>query len=92
MFNIKTSLFSGICEIIKLANPLFFAGPKEGRFFQQKAKITGKETREYLVQFSLTCELIKVIRHFYDIVIENIGVLCGEELGELPYWETINNY
>lgn len=26
------------------------------------------------------------------IVIENIGCVCGEELGELPYWETINNY
>ena len=26
------------------------------------------------------------------IVIENIGCLCGEELEELPYWETINNY
>ena len=24
------------------------------------------------------------------IVIENIGCLCGEELEELPYWETIN--
>ena len=27
-----------------------------------------------------------------ETVIENIGVLCGEELRELPYWETINNY
>ncbi len=27
-----------------------------------------------------------------EIVIENTGVLCGEELRELPYWETINNY
>ena len=27
-----------------------------------------------------------------DTVIENIGILCGEELEELPYWETINNY
>ena len=27
-----------------------------------------------------------------ETVIENIGVLCGEELGELPYWETINHY
>ena len=27
-----------------------------------------------------------------EAVIENIGVLCGEELEELPYWETINNY
>ena len=26
------------------------------------------------------------------IVIENIGCLCGEELEELPYWETVNNY
>jgi len=25
-------------------------------------------------------------------VIRNIGYLCGEELEELPYWETINNY
>ena len=28
----------------------------------------------------------------HDTVIENIGVLCGEELEELPYWETINHY
>lgn len=27
-----------------------------------------------------------------ETVIENIGVLCGEELRELPCWETINNY
>ena len=26
------------------------------------------------------------------IVIENIGCLCGEDLQELPYWETVNNY
>ena len=26
------------------------------------------------------------------IVIENIGILCGEELEEAPYWETVNNY
>ena len=25
-------------------------------------------------------------------VIANIGVLCGEDLQELPYWETINRY
>lgn len=25
-------------------------------------------------------------------VIENIGYLCGQELSELPYWETINHY
>lgn len=28
----------------------------------------------------------------YEKVIRNIGYLCGEELEELPYWETINNY
>ena len=27
-----------------------------------------------------------------DKVIQNIGYLCDEELEELPYWETINNY
>ena len=27
-----------------------------------------------------------------DKVIQNIGYLCNEELEELPYWETINNY
>ena len=27
-----------------------------------------------------------------DTVIQNIGILCGEELRELPYWETINHY
>ena len=27
-----------------------------------------------------------------ETVIENIGILCGEELEELPYWETINDY
>ncbi len=25
-------------------------------------------------------------------MIQNIGYLCGQELTELPYWETINNY
>lgn len=25
-------------------------------------------------------------------MIENIGYLCGQELTELSYWETINNY
>ena len=27
-----------------------------------------------------------------ETVIRNIGYLCGQELEELPYWETINNY
>ncbi len=27
-----------------------------------------------------------------DTAIENLGYLCGEELKEAPYWETINNY
>ena len=27
-----------------------------------------------------------------DTSIENIGILCGEKLEELPYWETINDY
>ena len=27
-----------------------------------------------------------------DKVIQNIGYLCDEELEELPYWKTINNY
>ena len=25
-------------------------------------------------------------------MIENIGYLCRQELSELPYWETINNF
>lgn len=27
-----------------------------------------------------------------ETVIGNIGYLCGQELEELPYWETVNNY
>ena len=27
-----------------------------------------------------------------DTVISNIGYICKEELTELPYWETINEY
>ncbi len=27
-----------------------------------------------------------------ETAIENLGYLCGEELEEAPYWETINNY
>lgn len=27
-----------------------------------------------------------------EIVIKNLGYLCGEDLEEAPYWETINNY
>ena len=27
-----------------------------------------------------------------ETAIKNIGILCGEELSELPYWETINDY
>ena len=27
-----------------------------------------------------------------ETVSSNIGYLCGEELEELPYWETVNNY
>ena len=27
-----------------------------------------------------------------ETAIENIGYLCGQELKELPYWETVNNY
>ena len=28
----------------------------------------------------------------FDVAIENVGALCGQELKELPYWETINQY
>ena len=28
----------------------------------------------------------------FSIAIENVGVLCGQKLEELPYWETINRY
>lgn len=27
-----------------------------------------------------------------ETMIENIGYLSGQELTELPYWETINDY
>ena len=27
-----------------------------------------------------------------EIAVENIGRFCGEDLEELPYWETVNNY
>lgn len=108
-----------------------------------KVKITRKEARKRLDQLHLSCELAKVIRHFFpkllpllkkvedprhksyivygnhillmtrilsaifyissmrktseefnsEIMIENIKILCGEnELEELPYWETINDY
>lgn len=107
-----------------------------------KEKVTRAEAREHLAQFHLSCELIRVIRHFFpgllslleqisdprdqryityqgqvllmtkilssifyissmrktseefnsEAVIDNIGHLSGQELKELPYWETINNY
>ena len=143
-YQIKTSLFSGICEIIKVVTKLFLRKPERREVFpaKTKEKITRKETREHLAQFNLACELVKVIRHFFpdlipllkrvedprhqsyilysnhvllmirilssifyinsmrstsaefnnETVIENIGILCGEELEELPYWETINDY
>ena len=107
-----------------------------------RKRVTRKESREKLEGFRLSCELIRVIRHFFPglwealaevrdprhqsyityssctimmtrilsaifyissmrksseelnlaIAIENIGKLCGQELDELPYWETINHY
>jgi len=110
---------------------------------EKKTKVTRKEARTHLEAFQLSCELAKVIRHFFPQLlsllrqvpdprhqsyviyenyvllmtkilssifyissmrktseefnnsqaIENIGLLCGkEELTELPYWETINDY
>lgn len=143
-YQIKTSLFSRICEIIRVVTKLFLRKPERREVFpaKTKEKITRKETREHLAQFNLACELVKVIRHFFpdlipllkrvedprhqsyilysnhvllmirilssifyinsmrstsaefnnETVIENIGILCGEELEELPYWETINDY
>ena len=139
-----TLFFSGICEIIKIGKKVFLRKPKRREVFpaKTKEKITRKETREHLAQFNLSCELVKVIRHFFpdlisllmrvedprhqsyviysnhvllmtrilssifyinsmrstsaefnnDTSIENIGILCGEKLEELPYWETINDY
>ena len=107
-----------------------------------KKRTTRKESRERLEGFRLSCELIRVIRHFFPglwealrevrdprhqsyitysnctimmtrilsaifyissmrkaseelnstTAIENIGKLCHEEIDELPYWETINDY
>ena len=69
-YQIKTSLFSGICEIIKVVTKLFLRKPERREVFpaKTKEKITRKETREHLAQFNLACELVKVIRHFSQIL------------------------
>lgn len=123
---------------------IFSQAPERKEVFTKKTKekITRAEAREHLAQFHLSCELLKVIRHFFpgllsllkqirdprdqryityqgqvllmtkilssifyissmrktseefnsEAAIENIGHLSGQDLEELPYWETINNY
>ena len=121
---------------------IFAQAPKEEVFHKMKKRVTRKESREQLDGFRMSCELIKVMRHFFPqlweelsrvkdprhasyityssctilmtrilsaifyissmrkaseelntkTAIENIGKLCRQELEELPYWETINNY
>ena len=123
---------------------IFSQVPERKEVFTKKTKekVTRAEAREHLAQFSLSCELFKVIRRFFpnllsllkqvrdprdqryityqgqvllmtrilssifyissmrktseefnsETIIENIGYLCGQELTELPYWETINHY
>lgn len=123
---------------------IFSQAPKRKEVFikKTKEKVTRAEAREHLTRFHLSCELLKVIRHFFPdllpllkqvrdprdqryityqgqvllitrilssifyissmrktseefncvAMIENIGYLGDQELEEVPYWETINNY
>lgn len=128
----------------RITTKLFFRKSRKGEVSikNTKEKVTRAEARGHLAQFHLSCELLKVIRHFFPgllsllkqvrdprdqryityqgqillltrilssifyissmrktseefncgAMIENIGYLGGQELEELPYWETINNY
>ena len=125
-----------------VGDKIFAQAPKEEVLHKMKKRVTRKESREQLEGFRLSCEVIKVMRHFFPqlweelsrvkdprhasyityssctilmtrilsaifyissmrkaseelntkTAIKNIGELCHQELEELPYWETINNY
>lgn len=61
----------GRCEIIELDKNLFFRTTiKERRFYHEaRIKIRRKEAREHLAQFNLVCELTKLIRHFFPVLL-----------------------
>lgn len=55
------------CEIIELVNKLFIRNAKIKEVFikKKKEKITRKERKEHLDQWKLSCELTKIIWHFF---------------------------
>ena len=67
------------------------ADPRHQGYVKYKSNVL-METRLLSAIFYIS-SMRKTSEEFNSpIVIENIGCLCGEELEELPYWETINHY
>ena len=88
------------CELLKVINR-FFPGllsllkqirdPRDQRYITYQCQVL-LMTRILSAIFYIS-SMRKTSEEFNsETMIENIGYLCGQELTELPYWETINNY
>lgn len=88
------------CELLKVVNR-FFPGllsllkqirdPRDQRYITYQCQVL-LMTRILSTIFYIS-SMRKTSEEFNsEAMIENIGHLSGQELTELPYWETINNY
>ena len=88
------------CELLKVINR-FFPGllsllkqirdPRDQRYITYQCQVL-LMTRILSTIFYIS-SMRKTSEEFNsEIMIENIGYLSGQELTELPYWETINDY
>lgn len=88
------------CELIKIINHFF------PELLSMLKKVSDPRNQSYITYAGHVLLLVRILSAIFyissmrktseefnsSIMIENIGYLCGEELIEIPYWETINNY
>lgn len=88
------------CELIRVMRRFF------PQLWEELSKVRDPRHQSYITYSSCTIMMTRIVSAIFYIssmrkaseefntktAIENIGKLCHEELEELPYWETINNY
>lgn len=88
------------CELIRVMRRFF------PQLWGELKKVRDPRHQSYITYSSCTIMMTRILSAIFYIssmrkaseefntktAIENIGKLCHEELEELPYWETINNY
>ena len=88
------------CELIRVMRR-FFPG-----LWEALSQVRDPRHQSYITYSNCTIMMTRILSAIFyissmrkaseelnsSIAIENIGMLCHQELTELPYWETINNY